>query len=73
MIKKALILIFVIGLSIAILSVFGNPFRFFAWCFDWIVWSIEWIARIFTGNQTFQEVARTNPGDLDLSMIMLML
>jgi CBS domain containing-hemolysin-like protein len=66
MIKKILIMILAIGLGLAIISVFGDPFKFFSWVFDWIVWSIDAVKDIFTGSRTFNNIAKTTPNDLSL-------
>jgi membrane protein implicated in regulation of membrane protease activity len=66
MIKKILLGILLAGLIIAIISVFGNPFNFFGWVWDWIIWAIQSIANVFSGNHTFREVAQTRPSDLAL-------
>ena len=44
MIKR--ILLFVLGLVVllAILSIFGNPFKFVWWCIRWIAWGINVVA-----------------------------
>ena len=68
MIRKILFIILAIGLGLAIISVFGSPFKFFAWVFDWIVWSIDAIKDIFTGSETFNNIAKTTPNNLSIIM-----
>lgn len=63
--RRVLSIILIIGAAIAVSSVFGNPFTFIAWCFDWIVWAIDGVAKVLQGNQQFNDMLKTKPEDLN--------
>lgn len=54
-----------IGVFMGVMALFGNnPFHFFSWVFDWIVWFIDSVANLFSHNQTAQEMLGARPTDL---------
>lgn len=71
MIKR--ILLFVLGLVVllAILSIFGNPFKFVWWCIQWIAWGINVVAMWMTRNPEINYLLSTTPGNLSLIMALI--
>lgn len=54
-----------IGVFLGVMTLFGNnPFHFFSWVFDWIVWFIDSVANMFSHNQTTQEILSARPTSL---------
>lgn len=59
-----------IGAFLGVLALFGNnPFHFFSWCFDWIVWFIDSVKNLVSGNQSMREILTTRPSDMAMALL----
>lgn len=67
--KKVFLICLGIGILMGVLAIFGNnPFHLIAFCFDWIVWFIDAVAKVVSGNQTVHDVLTTTPSEMGLIM-----
>lgn len=66
-IKMLLIFIGVAGLTLALLSIFGNPFEIIKAGLNWVIWGVQYVADTLTGNRDFVNIVTTDPASIPTS------
>lgn len=72
MIRRIFGIIVGVIVILAIVSIFGNPFKFIVWCFQWIWWVISVLAMWMTRNPEINYLLSRTPGDLNTIMLFMM-